>query len=221
MRVFLALSLFFSNTLFSQVDSTKNIIAKLNFLSLYNVMFDSKHEIRAGVEFEYLQSDKFSWFAYLDAGMYDRYDYYKYFDFFNETVGLHYRKKTVTTYGVNLVSGINYDLPVFKKTKSVKFYISPLLDLNIYHRTLNTTFSNASLTIKDKQFQFCSGLGIAGGIMIRLSNSFFVEVKTNATMLIYRTITKEEKIISALHAQWATANHRFWGLSQIQLGYAF
>jgi hypothetical protein len=134
---------------------------------------------------------------------------------------MYYRRKTVTTYGANLVSGINYDLPVFKQMKSLDLYLSPLIDLNIYRRMSITSYSNSSTSLKESYFQFCFGLGLATGIMIRLSNSFFVEVKTNITAVMYRTTAKEETTISALHAQWATANNRFWGLSQIQLGYAF
>jgi hypothetical protein len=207
--------------LLSQKDSSNKSCIKLNVLSLYNVIFDSKKEIRAGVEFERKINENCSSFHHLDAGLYDQYDFYKYYDFFNEEGGLHYTRQHVTSYGVNLIQGVNYRLPILKKSKRFSYFVSSLIDLHYYWKELKTTNSINDYLIQDSYHQFSGGIGLGIGAKYKISKHFLLEANTNMTATLFSFFNKNENKIAVLDAQWQTANYKLWGISHIQLCYAF
>ncbi len=207
--------------LLSQKDSIYKNSVKLDILSLYNVFFDSKKEIRAGVEFERNINENFSLFHHIDAGLYDQYNFYKYYDFFNEDGGLHYTRQHVTSYGVNLIQGVNYKLPLFKKSKRFSYFVSSLIDLHYYWKELKTTNSLNNNLLQDSHHQLSGGIGLGIGAKYRISKHFFVEAGTSITASLFNLLNTDENKIAVLDAHWNTANYKFWGISHIQICYAF
>lgn len=215
--------LFYSFTSFAQhPDSTLKNFIKLDFVPLYDVVFDSHFQLRIGVEFEKQVSKKSSAICYLDAGIFDKYDFIKYYDFFSQNQGLYSVNQKVSVSGFHLLPGYNYHFYAFKKKPNRKFFTSVLGDFSFYHKKISTVNTSTLEESGDKYNQFKFGMGLGVGFKNTFRKHFMYELKTSMLTKVYNYVSEEGRNpIRAMDAQWASPNYNFWWISNIKIGYVF
>ncbi|MBI4945606.1 MAG: hypothetical protein HY840_04305 [Bacteroidetes bacterium] len=195
---------------------------KLDFIPLYDVAFDSRFQIRIGLEYEKYISKNSSSTCYLDAGLYDRYDFIKYYGFFSQNQGMYSIQQRVSVTGFHLLPGYNYYFYTFRRNQNRRFFSSAVLDFGYYHKILSSLNTLTSVTEGNRYSQMKFGAGIGLGFKNSFGKHLFYELKTSMFAKLYNYISESGRnSIRSLDAQWTSPNYNFWWISNIKIGYAF
>ena len=202
-------------------SSYKNSV-RLDFVPLYDDFFDTRVQIRAGGEYERSISERSAVSAYLDLGLYDKYDYIKYYNFFGQNQGMYSEKQRVSIIGFHFIPGYSYFFYTFRKKPNRKFFSSALVDCGYYHKSISYSNTLTSDGSSDSYDQMKVGAGLGVGFKNNFGKRLFYELKTSIVALLYNHVSKAGfSAIRALDAQWTSADRNFWGTSNIKIGYAF
>lgn len=222
--LFLILIAAFNLNLYSNVvvsDSTKKNAIKIDLQSVYYTIFDTRKQLRIGLEYERKINNKVSYFTHLDFGIYDHYTFNKIYDFFGTNGGPFIDQTMVKTSGFHWLEGIQY---VIKKSKKNNFFISSglLLDLNYFDRKTEFTSYNSNNNFITHTNQFRIGIGPQIAFKKKIYNDLYFEFRQ---ALIFNTLTlinKENSNFIEPHKAFGfNKKQNFWLTSMFNILYEF
>jgi hypothetical protein len=209
---------------FSQekIDSLNhNQSLKLDLLPLYYDFFDTRVQIRAGIEYERNISENSSLSCYLDMGLYDKYKFIKYYDFFNEHLGMYSVQQNISIFGIHLIPGYNYYF-FTTKDKQISLFAGVVTDFSYYHKEFEYFNSQTSDKYSNSYNQKKLGAGLSLGLKNYVGTHVYIEFKTSLLTKIFGSLSKKEGIpIKSLDAQWTSLDYKLWWITNLKIGYAF
>jgi hypothetical protein len=217
------------NKLYSQenVDSALSCILirhsiKVDLVPFYSVLFDTRKQVRVGIEYQVENYKKHFWGVHLDAGMYDDYTYFKYYDFFNQNTGLYFKQQDVKAYGFHLMPAWHYRLAKCGSNKKVQCHIGVTADINAFEKIVKNYHSQTSEKNRYTFKQGRVGLGVHGAAAWRLASYFRMELKTILVARVFMLQSESGmKDIKPYKALWFDDRQRFWLIPQLSVCYDF
>ncbi|MFH2142600.1 MAG: hypothetical protein ABIJ97_09275 [Bacteroidota bacterium] len=199
-----------------------NNSVKLDFVPFYFDFFDTRVQIRIGVEYERYIFTRSSISCYMDIGQYDKYDFIKYYDFFNDNQGIYSIKQHISITGFHLLPGYNYYFLNSLKKPDRNFFLSTILDFGYYNK--KSDYFN-SLTIDNYSHQYYQinlGAGLSLGVKNYYGKHFFIELKTSLIAKIFNHLSdSDSNPLMSLDAQWTSPDYYFWWITNFKAGYDF
>lgn len=203
----------------SSINKTSTII-QLDLTSNYYTFFDTRQQLRLGVEYQYLLSKHHFISSFIDLGQYDHYHFIKYDDVLNTQN--FYTDKKLSLIGFHYLVGLNY----FIKTSSHKshqgVYVGIITDHSLYSKSFRLYDSKTQSITHSNYQQVKFGTGVSSGIQFHISDHLMMEGKTSFLVkLMNQTSGFNNLPISSMIAQWNDTNSNFWWISQLKIGYVF
>lgn len=207
----------------AQKDSTnfKNAI-KLDLVPVYFDFFDTRKQIRMGVEYERRLNDKSFAAMGADFGMFDHYLYVKYYDFYNEGPGLYSVETNVRNLGFHVMPSYNYFIWKAAHKANTGIFSGAIIDFHLYQKLLNNYNTLTGSSYQERYFQTRMGAGISLGGRYGIGRHFFLDVRSSLFGKIFKTISVNHvPEIKPLNANWSNQKQNLWWVTSLNLSYAF
>ncbi|NTW33188.1 MAG: hypothetical protein HGB12_11285, partial [Bacteroidetes bacterium] len=167
-------------------DSTsyKNSI-KIDLLPLYYDFFDTRMQIRTGIEYERNIKPDFFAACFLDIGLFDNYVFKKYYDFFIQNQGFYSVEQKASIMGFHFMPSYNYYIFKSKNKQKQGIYFSVIMDVNYYLKNIEIYNSKTEVKTSNKFSQLRYGVGFNLGAKYAFGSHFFAEMKTSLLTKIF------------------------------------
>ena len=218
-------SIIFSQTVKSKENNDSLCLKnsfKLDLMPLYNTFFDTRIQVRAGIEYERKINFKSFLSGYLDIGIYDKYVFRKYYDFFNENGGMYFVDQDVAINGFHMIPGYNYFIFQSKRKTNQGLFLGGNIDFNFYRKKLKFYNSQTFEKYTQKYNQSKLALGLSLGWKWNLDPHFFIELQTSMFAVVLKNTSAENvKAIRPIISQWNDPKYNYWWVSNLKICYAF
>jgi len=195
---------------------------KIDLVPVYYDFFDTRKQIRLGIEYERQLNEKSFAAIGADFGMFDHYTYIKYYDFYNQGPGLYSVETIVKNLGFHLLPSYNYFLWKSRNNNNTGLFAGCIIDFHLYQKILNSTNELNATGYTEKYFQTRMGAGLSLGGRFGMGRHFFADFRSSLLGKLFRTTSiNNVPQIKPLNAHWTNRKYTLWWVTSLNISYAF